>query len=130
MMELYSFGYKDKLQSHFIERLKEIGIYAVLDTRFNPNCFNVFWKGKTLENQLPLHGIEYYHEKNLGNSRYFEKGTIQIANLEKGIESFKRIFHDEKVCLLCTCVNFETCHNKIIVENLEKIDNCKYIGRL
>lgn len=133
MIEIYSFGYKNKVFKHFSDALKEKGIRCLIDTRFNPHCFSPFWKKKTLESCTPIYDIDYYHIQELGNTRYFEDGEINIKDLNCGIDRIKDIADDwdcDKICLLCTCENFNTCHNKIIVEELVKDKNFKYKGRI
>lgn len=131
MFELYSFGYKNKRISQFLSIAKSIGIKNIIDTRFNPNCYDPFWKKSNLEKCNGFDGIRYFHIKNLGNIKYFKEGEIEINNLTEGIKEINKIMSDGTIgCLLCTCKNIETCHNYIILKELEKLNICKYNGVL
>jgi len=134
MIELYSFGYKDNCFSPFAEKLRENKFDAVIDTRFNPNCYDAFWQKKALGIGLPLYGVEYFHFKELGNENYYDSdkpikikdivnGEIRLSNILKA-KSFN------KICLLCTCMNIDTCHNSIVIKELEKDKNYSYKDRL
>ena len=134
MIEVYSFGYKDSRFSLFAEKLREEKFDAVIDTRYNPHCYDGFWKKKALEESLPLYGIKYFHFKELGNINYvFKDKPILICDSKKGKEKVIKTIDRKnfsKICFLCTCENFETCHNKINIETIFKDYENAYKGQL
>lgn len=134
MIEIYSFGYKDKRFSPFAEKLREENFDAVIDTRYNPNCYDGFWKKKSLEESLPLYGIKYFHFKDLGNENYHSPDRlIKIKDIKMGIMNLQKTLDDKafsKICLICTCANLESCHNHIIINELENNKNYLYKDRL
>lgn len=133
-IEVYSFGYKNNRFSPFAEKLREENFDAVIDTRYNPHCYDGFWKKKSLEESLPLYGIKYFHLKELGNKNYYSSDKpIEIQDIKTGITRLhKNIKYKKfnKICLLCVCENFETCHNRIIINILKKNKSYVYKGRL
>ena len=133
MIEVYSFGYKNKIFRDFVYKARDMGINALIDTRFNPNCFRPFWKHSTLVDAIPFFDMEYYHIKNFGNTKYFEKGKIEILNMQNGIKEIEEISDEwdcDKICLLCTCEDLESCHNNIIIKELLKSNSYSYKGRI
>lgn len=130
MNTFYSYGYKDRPLNGFVEALKEREVKVVIDTRYNPHCFDPFWKFKNLQNEFPLHGMKYHHIKNLGNRTYFQEGEINIDNMEWGINRLRDRVGNHNFCLLCVCSNIQTCHTRLIVEELIEDDEFNYMGRI
>lgn len=134
MIEIYSFGYKNQRFSPFAEKLQEHKINAVIDTRFNPNCYDAFWQKKGLESTLPLYRVEYLHFKDLGNKNYYDHNLpIEIKDLKLGLQELNQTLKFRgisKICLLCTCSNIKTCHNNMIIKELELSSKYSNKGRL
>lgn len=134
MIEVYSFGYKGNRFSPFAEKLREQNFDAVIDTRYNPHCYDGFWKKKALEDTLPLYGIKYFHLKELGNKNYHSSDKpIVIKDIKMGFKILHKTLADNsfsKICLICTCEDIESCHNNIIIKELELSNKYYNKGRL
>ncbi len=134
MIEIYSFGYKDKRFSKFAEMLQREKVDAVIDTRYNPNCFDSFWNIKNLKSSLPLYNIKYFSFLEFGNVNYrnLEEERV-IKDMPSGLKKLNDVIKNndlKKICMICVCACYETCHSKIVIDRIIEDENFIFKGRL
>ena len=114
--KVYPVGYGIDGAAQYIERLMEQPQMLLIDTRFSPKSRWAEWREGVLREK---YGPRYRTAgAYLGNVN-FQGGPIQIADLEEGLRGL-RLYLDEghDLILLCQCLDYSSCHRKVIVDQL------------
>lgn len=120
-MNLYTFGYQSGSFYEFKAKVDELDA-LVLDVRYSPFTAMPFWGQRQLRELL---GSSYRHIKALGNVNYKDHGNIQIADMDSGCnEVIDLIVLDFPCILLCACRDYDTCHRKVVAEELKRRIGC------
>lgn len=114
---VYAFGYRGSSWGAFSEYIKSTEAIAV-DIRHAPySNFNPFWSKKSLKRSL---GSSYTHIPEFGNRAYKEKGQYDIVDIDAGIQKLKFYLDLDFDCvLICACEDYNTCHRRIISEQIK-----------
>lgn len=110
-MEFYTTGYSGKEVADLKPMIESLDAILV-DIRFAPYSRVLHWRKVYLKTLL---GDRYRHVPNLGN-RTYKENKITIQNLELGLETLFSLKTD--AVLMCACEKIETCHRKIIADEL------------
>lgn len=127
---IYSIGYEGLTPEGLLERLTGALISTVVDVRLNPVSRKPGFSRRRLEAALAEAGIEYVHEKDLGNPvdnrASFKEGDASIgrermrAILDNGAsDALERVIDRatrERVALLCVEREHARCHRAVITE--------------
>lgn len=114
----YSLGYNNIKISNLKEFMKDNDTILV-DIRYNPKSFSIFWNKKYLQNHF---NDRYIHLKNLGNLNYKNGKTFKILDLNKGIKELIKIINKYNVIIMCACSDVNKCHRSIIISELFKYE--------
>jgi uncharacterized protein (DUF488 family) len=119
---IYTLGTDRRSREDFIEILLGYGVEAFLDVRSFPRSKNPLFHRDTLEELLPLHGIEYHFlGKELGGLR---KGGyiayIVTEDFRKGIDAIETIAREKTSVIVCAERFPWKCHRKWISRELQK----------
>jgi hypothetical protein len=90
----------------------------VVDIRFKPFSRQPEWNKSALEQYFPP--LTYYSLPNFGNVNYKNGGPIHLSAPGTGLVELKPILARNPVILLCACHQLETCHRKVVAEELAK----------
>ena len=126
---IVSIGYEGRDLSELIGLLKANGVVTLVDVRLNPISRKKGFSKKALAAALGDAGIEYRHERELGNPKEnrepFRRGLASARNryrrhLEDGAYSFIERLVDlastSRVALLCYERDHDQCHRSCILE--------------
>jgi uncharacterized protein (DUF488 family) len=133
---VYTIGYEDLRIDQFINKMRENQIEAVVDVRLTPSSRRAGFSKTPLAKALAVAGIEYVHERDLGNPPEnrdaFRKGPLEEGRqrmrvrLENGSgEALRRLVaraKRERVAVLCVEVADQRCHRQVIVEMAREIE--------
>ncbi len=119
---IYTLGTDRRSREDFIEILLGYDVEAFLDVRSLPRSKIPLFQRDTLEELLPVHGIEYHFlGKELGGLR---KGGyaayIVTEDFRKGIESIEAIAKEKTSVIVCAERFPWKCHRKWISRELQK----------
>jgi hypothetical protein len=111
--QIYTTGYAGK-DINDLKPLTDALDATLVDIRFSPYSEVVVWRQIYLKTLL---GRKYVHILNLGN-RSYKEDKIAIQNLKLGVETL--ISLDASAILFCDCEKLESCHRRVIIEELKK----------
>jgi uncharacterized protein (DUF488 family) len=119
---IYTLGTDRRSREDFIEILLSYGVEAFLDVRSFPRSKIPLFHRETLEELLPMHGIEYHFlGRQLGGLR---KGGyisyILTEDFRKGIDEVEEIARQKKSVIVCAERFPWKCHRKWISRELHK----------
>lgn len=119
---IYTLGTDRRSREDFIEILLSYGVEAFLDVRSFPRSKIPLFQRETLEELLPMHGIEYHFlGRQLGGLR---KGGyisyILTEDFRKGIDEVEEIARQKKSVIVCAERFPWKCHRKWISRELHK----------
>ncbi|SPQ00772.1 Conserved Archaeal protein [Candidatus Sulfobium mesophilum] len=119
---IYTLGTDRRSREDFIEILLSYGVEAFLDVRSFPRSKIPLFQRETLEELLPMHGIEYHFlGRQLGGLR---KGGyisyILTEDFRKGIDEVEEIARQNKSVIVCAERFPWKCHRKWISRELHK----------
>lgn len=119
-MKVLHFGYSTPWSDHLLFEMMQQENILLTDIRYSTASLKKpHWSESHLRMLYPQ---KYICIHSLGNRNYFyrEKG-IEIVDLEKGLDILCRIFEEDRIPLLmCTCLRYETCHRKVVIDALLK----------
>ena len=114
--KVYTAGYQSK-KIEWLENHADSLDALILDIRYSPRSMNPTWSRKQLIERFPH---RYTHLRALGNKNY--KGiSIQINDLDAGIEIIDNITNHQPVILLCVCSDPAGCHRTMIGDTLKNM---------
>ncbi len=119
---IYTLGTDRRSREDFIEILLGYGLEAFLDVRSFPRSKIPLFHRETLEELLPMHGIEYHFlGRQLGGLR---KGGyvshIVTDDFRRGIDEVEEIARQKKSVIVCAERFPWKCHRKWISRELQK----------
>ncbi len=119
---IYTLGTDRRSREDFIEILLGYGLEAFLDVRSYPRSKIPLFHRETLEELLPMHGIEYHFlGRQLGGLR---KGGyvsyIVTDDFRRGIDEVEEIARQKKSVIVCAERFPWKCHRKWISRELQK----------
>ena len=129
-IKMYSIGYGGKTPEEFIQRLKEASISMVIDVRWLPYCgWQPTFSKNNIDNLLKDNGIEYRHEKILGNrSKDIKKFRLGQGVMGKLNDLYKMAKNTGwNITLLCAEKNYKNCHRKAFAKWLEQECNVEMV---
>ncbi len=127
---IYSVGYEGLTTEGLVELLTGARVTTVVDVRLNPISRKPGFSRRRLEATLADAGIEYVHEKDLGNP-VDNRAPFKAGDTSVGRERMRQILDDrgsaaigrvveraarERVALLCVEREHERCHRAVIAE--------------
>jgi uncharacterized protein (DUF488 family) len=113
MQKIFTTGYGGKDINDLKPMLEALDA-LLIDIRFVPHSEILHWRKMYLKVLL---GRRYLHVVNLGN-RTFREQKITIQNLNLGLETVLNL--KENAVLMCGCEHLESCHRRVIAQELEK----------
>lgn len=127
---IYSVGYEGFTLSAFVDRLRAARVDTVVDVRLNPISRKPGFSKKRLAEALGEAGIQYIHERGLGNpadnredfrSGDGEAGRERLRQLlaEDGDEAIGRLVDlasTQRVAVLCVERERHRCHREVITD--------------
>jgi uncharacterized protein (DUF488 family) len=133
---IYSVGYEGMEVQGLIEALAASRVTLVIDVRLNPISRKPGWSKKSLEAALAKMGIDYKHEKALGNPPEnrdsFRRGDGEEGRrrmremLSNGSsEALQRLVDqasDHRVAVLCVERGALQCHRQVITDMARELD--------
>ena len=136
-MELFTIGYEGINQHQFMWWLRTHHIDAVADVRNLPLSRKKGFSKTPLSNLLEENSIDYINYRDLGAPKELRSFLIKTKDYKTFFQKYKKIItkniHDvagicslvnrgKKVVLLCYEKDPETCHRKIIANEVKKRD--------
>lgn len=132
---LYTIGYEQhKTPDSLVMALKSAGIERLLDVRELPISRRRGFAKTALREALESAGINYEHERALGNPKPYrdlyrsgrqpegERGYL--AHIRNGsswaVDQLAETLGDQKTCLLCFERDHRECHRSLIVRELHE----------
>jgi uncharacterized protein (DUF488 family) len=127
---IYSVGYEGMTVESLVDRLAGAKVTTLVDVRLNPISRKPGFSRKRLTEALAGAGIEYLHEKDLGNPpdnrQSFQTGDGEAgrarmrAILENGsgpaLERLVERAGGERIAVLCVEREQDRCHRQVIVD--------------
>jgi uncharacterized protein (DUF488 family) len=134
--ELFTIGYAGASVDDFLRALNVAKVEFVADVREMPISRKPGFSKNTLMSELRQHGIGYGHFRSLGSpmkDRHAVRETrdygVFFAKVRKHLErkqpaeALEEVIARtkfERVCLMCFCADWESCHRRCIVEKLKR----------
>ena len=134
-MKLFTIGFTGSSAEHFFERLKDVGVTKVIDTRlWARSQLSGFAKKKDLPYFVKeLVGIDYEYCENLAPSKdilkaykdnqmswdEYEVHYIQLIN-HRNIANILTPDEVSDACFLCACKTVHHCHRRLLAEYLQQ----------
>lgn len=120
MNTVLQFGYSSPGSKQLIDHYMKQKDILLVDIRYSTQSrHKPYWSESNLRT---LYGDRYVHIQDLGNEHYFQRELgIKIHNIENGLdqlEIYRKQSH--KIILLCTCIEYATCHRKIVIDALKE----------
>ncbi|GCE18630.1 DUF488 domain-containing protein [Dictyobacter kobayashii] len=115
---IYTLGYARPEAAAQLEQLMVDPMMLLVDVRYAARSrWLTQWSKKQL---LVRWGERYIHEPRLGNVNYRERHKpIVLADPDAALEQVVSWLHQGfSVVLLCGCVNEQTCHRRLVAEQL------------
>ncbi len=128
---IYSVGYEGLTPEGLVERLTGARITTVFDVRLNPVSRKPGFSRRRLEAALAGAGIDYIHEKALGNP-VDNRASFRAGDASAGRERMRAILDNgasdalervidraarERVAILCVEREHARCHRAVITED-------------
>lgn len=132
---IVSIGYEGRSASELLDALVEANVSSLIDVRENAISRKAGLSKKALGQHCAERGIDYAHERSLGNPRDNRDGfrAGDPASLERyeehlnatGSEALGRVaelLRDRTVALLCFEADPCSCHRSVVTEHLTALD--------
>jgi uncharacterized protein (DUF488 family) len=137
---IYSVGYEGLTLDGLVDRLSGAKVSVVVDVRLNPVSRRPGFSRKRLAEALTAAGIEYVHEKQLGNPQdnrdSFRDGdgkegrarmrAILASDASDAMKRLVAMASKKRVALLCVEREHHRCHrcviSEMVVERSPKVD--------
>ena len=126
-----SIGYEGKSVEELIVVLSEQRVDVLVDVRENPISRKPGLSKRRLSELLRREGIEYVHERSLGNPRAnrdaFRAGDADARHIfrqhlsngaSEALKSVQSLAVEGRIALLCYEQHNEQCHRSIIIDQL------------
>ena len=117
--KLYTVGYATLDGVGQLERFLAHEI-LLIDIRYLPaSRWKPEWSRKRLNQQF---APNYQHVRELGNINYSSlELPIQLFKAEQGVPKVVSLLKQGcDVCLLCVCVDWQTCHRKVVADLIQR----------
>jgi uncharacterized protein (DUF488 family) len=127
-----SVGYEGKTPQAFIDSLKVQGVQLLVDVRQNPISRKPGFSKRALTELCETNGIEYIHERALGNPKENRDGfrTGEQASIDRygahltgvGAEALERlneVVQSSTIALLCFEADACQCHRTQVIDRLK-----------
>lgn len=89
---------------------------VLVDIRYSPWSKNPDWIQAAMEDRF---GDRYFYVKELGNVNYNKREEgIQLYDVETGLLRVCKIIKKFPAILLCACKQHETCHRRVVAEEM------------
>ena len=116
MTQIFYTNYKLESRDSLIQKAKSRSA-IIADCRHTPySQFYSLWNKNVLEEYFKEN---YIHIKEFGNQNFGTHKEFNIVDVKKGIEIVEELLKTKSIILLCACSEFDKCHLKEIVKNLE-----------
>lgn len=127
---IYSVGYEGMTVEGFIERLSGARVSVVVDVRLNPSSRKPGFSRSRLAERLAESGIDYVHEKDLGNPpdnrESFRSGdgeagrarmrSILLNGSGAALHRVVALAAQERIAVLCVEREHDRCHRGVVTE--------------
>jgi uncharacterized protein (DUF488 family) len=127
---IYSVGYEGLTVDGLVDRLVGSKVTTLVDVRLNPISRRPGFSRRQLQSSLAAAGIEYVHEKELGNpvdNRVsFQNGdaakgrkrmrTILSSRSAGALQRVAELAANQRIAILCVERDHERCHRSVITE--------------
>lgn len=127
---IYSVGYEGMTIDGLVDRLRGSKVSVVVDVRLNATSRRPGFSRRQLSERLARAGIEYVHEKELGNPpdnrASFRNGdptegrermrSILSNGAGKALERVVTLASTERIAVLCVEREQSRCHREVITE--------------
>jgi len=132
MSTVYTIGYEGRDPDGFVSELAAAGVAALVDVRELPSSRRRGFSKTALAESLRAAGIDYVHERALGNPKPFRdawKGgdartgaagyRAHLAGApSKRLDALAERVDADAVCLMCAERDASDCHRSILIEAL------------
>jgi uncharacterized protein (DUF488 family) len=131
---IYTLGYERKDLISYVKILLDHGITKVVDVREHPWSQRPEYVKGPFSRVLSEHGIEYLHDKNLGNPKAIRNTArtredalkmfdTYINSSEELLDGLKSVIRQarktsERICLVCYENAPEECHRSVLLQTL------------
>ena len=116
MTQIFYTNYKIESRDSLLQKAKSRDA-TVVDCRHVPySQFYSLWNKEVLQN---LFKENYIHVKEFVNQNFGTHKEFNIVDIKMGIEIIEELLKSKSVILLCACAEFDKCHLKEIVKELE-----------
>jgi uncharacterized protein (DUF488 family) len=133
---IYSVGYEGLEVKALAERLSQAGVSVLVDVRLNAVSRRPGFSRKALEAAMSDAGIEYVHERELGNPQdnrdAFRRGEGAVgrkrmrAILSNGsgpaLDRLVDLARERRVAVMCVERDRLRCHRDVITEMVQEIE--------
>ena len=133
---IYSVGYEGFTADGLAQRLAQAGVTMLVDVRLNAVSRKKGFSKRALEAALGEAGIEYVHERDLGNPQdnrdSFRSGDGEAgrermrAILKNGggvaLERLVALAQDSRIAVMCVERERERCHRDVITTMVQEHD--------
>jgi uncharacterized protein (DUF488 family) len=131
-MKIYTVGHSNISFEEFVGRVGKHGVRTLVDVRSAPySQYSPHFNYDYLENNLPMHGIDYIYMGNMLGGRprsqlfYKSDGTPDYEKMaaeesfQEGLEILKSMAQRSVVCILCSEEDPASCHRgKLVARQL------------
>jgi uncharacterized protein (DUF488 family) len=118
MNTIYTIGYSGIQQADLVGLVRQLDL-MVLDIRYRAGSRKPDWNKSALVNVL---GERYVHVRELGNVNYrLKDAEVKLLDQDIGIKRATDFLLQRSIILLCACSDVETCHRKIVAEQLSNV---------
>lgn len=133
---IYSVGYEGMEVGGLIDHLTWAGVTLLVDVRMNPVSRKPGWSKRSLQAALEAAGIEYRHERVLGNPPD-NRDSFRRGDGEEGRRRMREILSngsgpalerlvneaaERYVAVLCVERGARRCHRQVITDMAQEID--------
>ena len=118
MNKIYTAGYQEIKSPALLRQMARERGAVVVDIRFKPLSSQPEWNRSSSERYFPP--LTYYSLPNFGNVNYKSGGPIRLAAPGTGLTELKPILARNPVILLCCCYEVESCHRRVVADELAK----------
>lgn len=133
---IYSAGYEGLDVRNFVDTLCSDGVTLVVDVRLNPTSRKPSWSRKSLQAALEAAGIEYRHERALGNPPE-NRDSFRRGDSKEGRRRMRALIEDSsspalkqlvedaqdrRIAVLCVERSAGHCHRQVITDMAQELD--------
>jgi uncharacterized protein (DUF488 family) len=133
---IYSVGYEGRDVKALVERLAEARVSVLVDVRLNAVSRRPGFSRKELEAELAQAGIEYVHERDLGNPQdnrdAFRRGegnagrrrmrAILTGGPSSALRRLVEIAREDRVAVMCVERDHLRCHRDVVTTMVQEIE--------